>query len=152
MTKTALMPEPPACVQAYLELVRCHEALSAQSAQFFREFGLTEQQYNVLRILYVRDEGDGVPCSEIGARLLNRVPDITRLLDRLEKAGWVTRRRCTHDRRVVRAQLTDEGQALVERIHEPLLRSVDERMAGLSDEELERLTELLSRLRPPGDP
>lgn len=143
------MPDPPAHVEAYLELVRAHDSLSRDSQKFFQAHGISEQQYNVLRILYVRDGGGGIPCSAISARLLNRVPDITRLLDRLEKAGLVARKRCPSDRRVVRAALTEAGHELVEMIHEPLVQHGETRMSVLSEDELRTLTELLGKLRVP---
>lgn len=145
--KRALGPEPPPPAQeAFLNLVRAHEKLYAQLQQFFAEHGVTLQQFNVLRILYVRDDGLGLSCHEIGERLLNRVPDITRLLDRLEKAGLVDRFRSKLDRRVVLTRLTDEGHDLVERIHPALMTEHDLRLSHLAPEEIEQLNRLLRRV------
>ena len=144
--KTALVDSDPT-VDAYLELVRAHEEMATALARVFQGHGVTQQQYNVLRILYVRDKGDGLPCSAISARLVNRVPDMTRLLDRLEKAGLVTRHRCTSDRRVVRTRLSEEGMALVERIHGPLHAAHARLATELDPGELDELTRLLRKLR-----
>lgn len=145
--RTALLPEPTATQRVYLELLRTHEAFETAAARFFKGYGVTGQQFNVLRILYVRAHEAGIPCSAIAGRLLNRVPDMTRLLDRLERAGLVSRARCAEDRRVVRAQLTAEGVALVERIHAPLLAFHDDLAGSLSGDEARQLVRLLERAR-----
>lgn len=141
----ALGPNPLA-QETFLNLVRAHERLYAEFQRFFADRGVTFQQFNVLRILYVRDDGGGLSCHQIGQRLLNRVPDITRLLDRLEKAGLVERFRSTADRRVVLTRLTREGSSLVERIHPELLAAHEQQLAHLDQQELEQLNALLLRL------
>ena len=146
-TRTALLPEPTPAQEVFLELVRTHEALETAAARFFKDFGVTAQQFNVLRILYVRAHETGIPCSAIAERLLTRVPDMTRLLDRLERAGLVSRARCSDDRRVVRAELTDRGVALVERIHGPLLAFHEELAGHLSPDESQELVRLLIKAR-----
>lgn len=143
--RSASDPGPPA-LRAFIELVRAHEKLYSELQRFFSDHGVTMQQFNVLRILYVRDDGAGLSCHQIGERLLNRVPDITRLLDRLEKAGLVERLRSKADRRVVLTRLTAEGRALVERIHEPLIAEHERQMAHMTPEELEQLRGLLERV------
>src|SRR5215470_13051287 len=86
--------------EAYLALLRTADALEMQVEAKLKEFGLTGTQYNALRIL--RGAGaDGLPCSEIGERMITHDPDITRLLDRLEKRGLAERARCKKDRRVI---------------------------------------------------
>ncbi|MBC7171746.1 MAG: MarR family transcriptional regulator, partial [Polyangiaceae bacterium] len=115
--------------------------------KLFQGFGITSQQYNVLRVLYVRSSSEcGLRCSDIAERMLNREPDMTRLLDRLEKAELLSRDRCTHDRRVVWIQLTDKGFDLVEEI-QPLLSAFHkERFKAFSAEELATLRGLLEKL------
>lgn len=134
-------------VRAYLALVRTYEALSAELGQFFSERGITPQQFNVLRILVDDTDGNGLRCSSISERLINRVPDITRLLDRLEKAGLVKRHRDPKDRRVVRAALTDDGLALVERMETPLEEAFGALFSHLDEDELSQLTKLLKKAR-----
>ncbi len=86
--------------EAYLALLRTADALQSSMEARLKEFGLTGTQYNALRIL--RGAGvEGLPCSEVGERMITHDPDITRLLDRLQKRGLVERSRGKHDRRVV---------------------------------------------------
>lgn len=134
-------------VLAFEELVRAQETLSAELAQFFADRGITPQQFNVLRILADDEDPDGLRCSSISDRLVNRVPDITRLLDRLERAGLVRRHRDARDRRVVRAALTIEGRSLVDRMAAPLNDAFAELFEHLDDAELEQLTTLLKKAR-----
>ena len=145
--RTALLPEPTPPQEVFLELVRTHEAFETAASRFFKEYGVTAQQFNVLRILYVRAHDGGIACSAIAGRLLHRDPDMTRLLDRLERAGLVSRSRCQDDRRVVRARLTTEGIALVERIHAPLLAFHHELAGHLSPGESRELVRLLAKAR-----
>src|SRR5918994_7930499 len=85
--------------EAMLNLLRTSDQLQIRFSRLFRHFGLTPQQYNVLRIL--RGEGRALPILEIAARMITVVPGITGLIDRLETAGLVCRKRCDNDRRVV---------------------------------------------------
>ncbi|MCD0170849.1 MarR family transcriptional regulator, partial [Deinococcus sp. 23YEL01] len=90
-----------------------------ETAELLRDYDLSGPQFNVLRIL--RGAGEqGLTCSEIGGRLLVHDPDVTRLLDRLQKAGLVRRDRDRPDRRVVATRLTDQGRALLARIDQPI--------------------------------
>ena len=121
------------------------------SAELMRGHDLSLPQYNVLRIL--RGAGDaGLRCSEVGARLLVHDPDVTRLLDRLEKAGRVRRTRDPHDRRVVVTCLTDEGRAVLNALDAPLTELHAQQFAALSPERLALLTELLGDLTPEDHP
>ena len=135
--------------EAYLNLVRAHERLNRDLGKFFEERGTTHQQYRVLEVLHRsqdREEDDeGLSCQEIGERMVNHVPDVTRLLDRLEKAGLVSRTRCKRDRRVVRSRLTREGRALVERIEAPLKEARKSLLGALNRNELRTLKELLKK-------
>jgi DNA-binding MarR family transcriptional regulator len=128
---------------AFLALLRAAERASQDFADFLRPCGLSPAQYNVLRIL--RGAGpDGLPCGEIGGRMLNKDPDITRLLDRMEKQGWIGRERNERDRRVVVTRLTKTGQALVNRLDEPVARRHQETLGRLGKK---RLTALARELR-----
>src|SRR5258708_28388466 len=83
--------------EAALNIVRTNDQLQIRFARLFREHGLTPSQYNILRIL--RGEGKPLPILEIADRTITVVPGITGLIDRLEEAGFVERRRCEKDRR-----------------------------------------------------
>lgn len=131
---------------AYLELMRVHEALRKGSDALFKAQGLTQAQFNVLRILRGAPE-EGLSTAEVGARLVNRLPDVTRLVDRMEAAGLVQRRRSTEDRRVVMVTLTAGGRALVDSLDDPVLELHLDQFAGLSGAKLRTLLSLLQELR-----
>lgn len=144
--RTALHPEPLPRVELFRALVRASERQITEVGNLCQEYGVTGPQYNVMRILYVNDPGIGLSCSRIGERLISRVPDITRLLDRLENAELIERCRCGEDRRIVRTRLSDKGRKLVEDIDAPLLALHDKLAEGLSEDEVAVLTKLLTRL------
>src|SRR5687768_10825785 len=98
--------------EAFLNLQRTANVLQDEIADLLRRHELTQSQYNVLRIL--RGAGEhGLTASDIGERMITRDPDVTRLVDRLEKRGLVERWRCGHDRRVVWTRISPEGRALI---------------------------------------
>ena len=132
--------------EAYLSLVRTAGQLTDELAAVLKPFGLSEVQYNVLRIL--RGAGpDGHACSEIGARLVTRDPDVTRLLDRFEKRGLVVRSREHADRRVVTTRVTEAGLAVLAQIDEPLHQAVQGLLGHLSRPTLETLLRTLDEAR-----
>ena len=136
--------------EALISLVRSYEGLWSEQNKFFQRFDITPQQFNVLKILASQgDKGHGVACQAIGEQLLNRVPDITRLLDRLEQAGLIWRERCCSDRRVVRTHLTDAGRAKVEEVGRPLREALKARFGHMSVDEVRELARLLTKLREP---
>lgn len=136
--------------EAFVSLVRSYDCLWSEQNKFFQRFDITPQQFNVLKILASQsDEGHGVACQAIGEQLLNRVPDITRLLDRLEQAGLIWRERCCSDRRVVRTHLTEAGRVKVQEIGEPLREALKARFGHMTSEELRELARLLTKLREP---
>ncbi len=144
--RKALHPEPLPRVELFVALVRAHDHQMAVAHNLCQEFGITTQQFNVLRILYVNDPGIGLSCSRIGERLVSRVPDITRLLDRLENSDLIERCRCAGDRRIVRTRLSQKGRELVEAIDEPVLEMHNKLTEKLSDAEVKTLTGLLRKL------
>lgn len=138
--------------EVFGNLTRAYDCLWSEKTKFFQSFDITPQQYNVLNVLASRDEGSGVACQAIGEHLLNRVPDITRLLDRLEQAGLITRERCATDRRVVRTHLTEAGRAKVQEVRAPLQKALQTRFAHMTAEEVRELNRLLTKLREPHCP
>src|ERR1700730_9772877 len=98
--------------EAFLALQRTADQLQGRVAEWLKAFGLSPTQYNALRILRGAGEG-GVACSEMADRMINRDPDITRLLDRLEKRGLARRSRDSKDRRIINAYITREGLQLL---------------------------------------
>lgn len=139
-------PFPSPAVEAYLGLLRTADFLLREFEGFFKVHGLTEPRYNALRIL--RGAGkDGLPCLEVAARMVTRAPDITRLLDGLEREGLVERRRDGPDRRVVRALATAKAVRLLDRIEGELMAIHARQLGHMSDAELKTLCRLLDRAR-----
>src|SRR3954447_18013917 len=103
--------------EAMLNILRTADQLQIRFARLFRSFGLTPQQYNILRIL--RGEGRPLPILEVSARMITVVPGITGIIDRLESAGLVERKRCDHDRRVVYVATTPQAVAILAQIDHP---------------------------------
>jgi DNA-binding MarR family transcriptional regulator len=126
---------------ALLDLVRTCDLLSRGPAQVLKKEDLSPTQYNVLRIL--RGAPDGLPCGEIANRMITRDPDITRLLDRLEKRGLISRSRETKDRRTVMARITADGLKLLTRLDGPMQAAHRKQLGHLGQERLRILAELL---------
>lgn len=133
-------------IEAYLNLARTFDQLHAELDEFFRAHGITQQQYNVLRILRGAGE-EGLPSLEIAHRMVTRVPDITRLVDRMQRNDLVTRRRCDKDRRVVWVQLTGHGRKRVDELEDPIDAAHREQMGHLDEDELTTLNRLLEKVR-----
>lgn len=132
--------------EAYLNLQRTAEQLRRRAGDALKRSKLSATQYNVLRIL--RGAGrPGLPCSEIGARMVTHDSDITRLLDRLEQKGLIERARSADDRRVVVARATRKALDLLALLDVPVRESSKKLMAGLSAQELDNLNATLERLR-----
>ncbi len=142
-TQSESKPRPTTCPEevAYLDLVRTTDMLSRRLTQVLKTEDLSSNQYNVLRIL--RGAPDGLPCGEIGTRMITRDPDITRLLDRLEKRTLISRNRKIKDRRMVMAHITPEGTELLARLDEPVREAHRRQLGHLGKERLRTLTELL---------
>ena len=135
--------------EAFLGVWRTQDRLLADLSALLKTYGLSVAQYNVLRIL--RGAGpDGMPCRNIAGRMVARLPDITRMLDRLENRGLVSRRRGKNDRRQVLTRIGDEGLRLLERLDKPVLDTHRKQFLHLSRAELRQLNRLLSKVRNPG--
>ena len=132
--------------EAYLSLLRTTDALQTQVEARLKEFGLTGTQYNALRIL--RGAGpEGLPCREIGERMITRDPDVTRLLDRLEDRSFVQRTRAKHDRRVIYGKITAAGLKLLREMDRPLDKFGREMLRHVGQDKLKELIELLELVR-----
>lgn len=130
---------------AFLELLRTTDQLSRRLVQVLKGEELSPTQYNVLRIL--RGAPEGLACGEIGERMITRDPDITRLLDRLEKRKLITRGRDAKDRRVVLARITREGLKTLGRLDEPIVEMHHSLLGHLGRQRLEELCRLLGIAR-----
>lgn len=132
--------------EAFLSLGRTWSLLDHAMAEVLKPYDITPTQFNVLRIL--RGAGEGGLCrGDIISRMISRVPDATRLLDRLESAGLVERERGTEDRRFVTTRITGNGLRLLEELDAPVARLHRTQFSGLSADELQFLIRLLARLR-----
>jgi DNA-binding MarR family transcriptional regulator len=129
----------------YLDLVRTIEFLSRPLIELLKSEDLSTQQYNVLRIL--RGAPEGLTCGEIADRMVTRDPDVTRLLDRLEKRKLVRRARDTRDRRVVLTRLAPAGLDVLSRLDEPVQHAHRKRLGHLGATRLRALAELLESCR-----
>lgn len=131
--------------EAILNILRTSDQFQNRFGRLLREYDLTQSQYNVLRIL--RGEGKPMPCLEIGDRMIQVVPAMTGLLDRLEKQGFVQRERCTEDRRVVYVELTDAARELLQRMDDPVTELHKQLIGHLTQAELKELSRLLEKAR-----
>ena len=127
-------------------LIRTAAVVTARGTELLAGSGLTPPQYNVLRIL--RGAGaEGLPTLAIGERMLDLSPGVTRLVDRLEKGGLVTRERSDADRREVRCRITPAGLALLKKLDAPIERADQELVSHLSPAEQRTLVRLLDIVR-----
>jgi DNA-binding MarR family transcriptional regulator len=146
-TKTAealhrgLCPEE----EAFVSILRTGDGLIRATENVLKDADVLPAQYNVMRIL--RGSPDGLPCNEIAKRMISRDPDMTRLLDRMEKRGLISRQRATTDRRVVIAKISAEGLAALAALDEPVQKAHRETLGHLGEARLRQLVELLEMAR-----
>lgn len=136
--------------EAYLNLALSRELLGAPFERLFRAAGLSESTYNILRILR-GTHPEPLPVLEIRRRMVTRVPDITRLLDRLERLGFVERKRCGNDRRVFYCHITPAGLAAIQPLDDLTLAEHKKQLGHLTEDELKSLSALLEKARAPWD-
>ena len=138
----ALLPSED---RAFIGLQKAADKLALQVEQLLKSTGLTGAQYNVLRILRGA-EPQGLGCSSIGERMISHDPDITRLLDRMEKRQLITRQRQTDDRRVVKTRITGTGLELLKRL-DPTVRELHKRQfARMGAARVKMLADLLDEV------
>jgi DNA-binding MarR family transcriptional regulator len=141
--RASLPPED----QAFIALQKTADGLGQQAEQLMKANGLTGAQYNVLRILRGA-EPDGLGCSSIGERMISHDPDITRLLDRMEKRALITRQRQKDDRRVVKTRITAEGLTLLKRLDHPIRELHKCQFRRIAVAQLKTLIETLDQIVP----
>jgi len=133
--------------EAFLNVLRTASLLAAEFERLFKRHGLSLATYNALRILRGAGEG-GRRCTEIGEHLVAQVPDVTRLIDRLEGAGLARRARGSgEDRRVVTVRITPAGLALLKTLDGPVMRVHQRQMGHMAKGDLEALSRLLCDAR-----
>lgn len=132
--------------EAYLALQRTTDLASRPVERVFSRWGLTPEQYNVLRILRGAEPG-GLPTLEIGRRMITRASNVTRIIDRLETKKLVDRKRETQDRRVVRIRISADGLKLLEEMQDGVTRASQNSIVGLPEDDARLLIALLEKVR-----
>src|SRR5215475_10352761 len=134
--------------QVSVLILRAADYVGQQTEEVFKPFGLTGTQYNVLRIL--RGAGpERLPCKSVGCRMISHDPDMTRLLDRMEKRGLIARERQKDDRRVVKARITPTGLDILKKLDNPVREFHKRKFAYFSATKLKQLAELLGECQKP---
>lgn len=130
----------------FLNIVKTYDWLMGDLTHLLKEHGVSVPKYNVLRIL--RGAGaSGLPSQAIGERMVTRVPDVTRLVDRLEADGYAERERGTEDRRVVTVRIKSAGRSLLSKL-DPKVQSLHKKQfRGLTDRDLVKISALLEKAR-----
>ncbi|MDX5326710.1 MAG: MarR family transcriptional regulator [Bacteroidota bacterium] len=131
--------------KALINLLYTHGWLRGQMSEHFRRYDITMQQYNVLRILNGQYP-NGITTSDIRSRMLDKMSDASRLVDRLERLGLVEKRKNSDDRRLVAVRISEKGIELLERI-QPEEEAMENEMMPLTHEEATLLSDLLDKLR-----
>jgi DNA-binding MarR family transcriptional regulator len=132
--------------ELYLSLLKTASDLSHLADQFFRQFEITQIQYNVLRIL--RGAGSAGLCrNEISERMITAAPDMSRLLERMEKAGLIRRSRDRDDKRQVASTITRKGESLLDKMEAPLIDFHKHQLQALGSARITSLLDGLSEIR-----
>jgi DNA-binding MarR family transcriptional regulator len=134
--------------EVFLNLWRTYDRLRLLEDELFGRWDLTPQQYNVLRLLRAQHP-DTIPTLALADRLVSRAPDITRILNKLQRRRLIVRRRPADNRRIVRVGITEAGRALLARIAEPLRDCHARQLGHLSEVDLKHLGALLLAARAP---
>ncbi len=146
MSKTQKQHDPlPLPDRAFIALQKAADKLAQQAEQLVKANGLTGAQYNVLRILRGA-EPDGLACSTISERMISHDPDMTRLLDRMEKRDLITRQRQTDDRRVVKTRITGGGLELLKQLDHPIRELHKKQFAHMGNARVKELADLLEEI------
>ncbi len=139
-------PRTVAQVHALIALVEAAAQLERDAADLLKTADLSAAQFNVLRIL--RGAGpEGATCGQVGDRLIRHDPDVTRLLDRLDRRGLIARGRDAADRRIVRTRITRKGLDLIARLDGPVDTLHERQFGHLSERQLSDLRDLVETLR-----
>jgi DNA-binding MarR family transcriptional regulator len=145
MSKTA-SASTPFEDRLFVTLLRTADGLTQEVEQVIKAAGITGSQYNVLRILRGA-HADGLPCSVVGERMISHDPDMTRLLDRMEKRNLITRQRQTDDRRVVKTRITNQGLELLKSLDQPVHELHKRQFRHMTLAQLRTLAELLEKVQ-----
>ena len=138
---------PPVLMEAqvFIALQKISDALARVAEQLLKAHGLTGAQYNVLRILRGA-EPEGLACSNISDRMISHDPDMTRLLDRMEKRSLITRQRQKDDRRVVKTRITPAGLEVLKGLDQPIRELHNRQFQHIPPARLKILADLLDQV------
>lgn len=131
--------------ETMLNLWRTADLAQNRFGKLFREHGITASQYNVLRIL--RGHGKPLASLDIARQMIQAVPAITRVIDQMEAARLIRRRRCDEDRRVVYVEITARGSSVLEKLDGPVLELHGRLLSGLTVGDVKQLSALLEKAR-----
>jgi len=145
MSSRTRHPLAPVEDALFVTILKAADRLAQQAELLIKSSGLTATQYNVLRILRGA-EPQGLPCRVIADRMISRDPDMTRLLDRLEKQGYITRERQTDDRRVIKTRITAEGLKQLKKLDQPVHELHQSQFHHMTAARLKQLAELLDEV------
>jgi MarR family transcriptional regulator, organic hydroperoxide resistance regulator len=134
--------------EVFLNLWRTYDRLKSLEEEMFGRFGLSAQQYNALRLLKSVSP-DSMPTLVLGGRLISRAPDMTRLLDRLEQRGLLSRERPPGNRRVVEVRITPAGLELLDELQGAVVDCHRRQLGHLDEKSLKQLARLLKKVRQP---
>jgi MarR family transcriptional regulator, 2-MHQ and catechol-resistance regulon repressor len=132
--------------EVFLSLLVTVDRISRRHNEFMADYNISSKQYNILRILRGAGEG-GLPVMEIGRRMIEKSPDVSRIIDRLIDLGYVKRRRQRSDRRVVMVTISQKGLDLLEQMDVPVMKDVRGMLAKLEQKDIQKLTTLLEKVR-----
>lgn len=138
--------------EAFLNIIRTASFLETEFGRLFKKHGLSMATYNVLRILRGSSEtkSNGTTCGQIRDMMVTPVPDVTRLVDRLETQGFVSRVRCNEDRRVVYVKITEQGKSLLQEMDGPVAELHRSQLEHMDPDQLRSLSDLLVEARSNG--
>lgn len=137
--------------ETYLSLWRTYDRLKALEDELFAGYGLSAQQYNTLRLLDAA-RPHALMVQHLGEKLISRAPDMTRLLDRLESGGWITRIRPPENRRTVQVTLTPQGSSLLKELADKVRDCHERQLGHLTAAQQRQLIQLLAKAREPHEP
>lgn len=129
-------------VKALLNIIYTANWISSKQNTFFKPYGISPQQFNILRIL--RGAGEAIKVQTIKERMIERAPNATRLMDKLCDKELINRLACPDDRRVVHIEITNNGLKLLEEIDQSFKEDL---LENLTDNEAEKLSDLLDKIR-----
>lgn len=130
--------------KAYVNVIYTSNWLSGHMKSFFTEYGITQKQFNIMRIL--KGAGMAVSTSYIKERMLDKNSDVSRIVDRMNDKSWIKKSVCPEDKRLVDVELTQNGLEKLEELNNHL-KGADKFLTKLSEKEINQLNDLLDKIR-----